>query len=54
MFKRLLLGIGGALCLVAGLALVLSWWSWVVVLFKGLVGMALALLGMILLFLAKE
>ncbi len=45
--------VGGAL-LVGGISLVLSWWLEVVLLFKGVIGMALALAGLLALYLIRD
>ncbi len=44
----------GGCVLVLGIALILFFWQSVVVLFKGAVGIALALAGLVILFLAKK
>ena len=49
-----LLFICGSVVLVVGITLVLVWWHDVVVLFKGVIGMALALGGLLLLYMVKE
>ncbi len=54
MLKRIGLALLGVVFLVVGITLVLSWWPIVVLLFKGIVGMGLALTGMILLYLARD
>ena len=54
MLKRIGFFLAGAVCLVAGIVLILSWWPVVVLLLKGVAGMILALTGMILMYLARE
>ena len=44
----------GALVLILGIALILSWWTYVVVVFRGIVGIGLALIGLLLLYMAKN
>ncbi len=44
--------LGGAM-LILGIALILAWWVYVGILFKGAAGILLALIGMFILFLAK-
>jgi len=44
----------GTVCLLIGITLVLVCWEDVVTLFKGLVGMALAVGGLVLMFMAKD
>ncbi len=51
--KLLLFLIGGSV-LVVGITLVLVWWQVVVVLFRGGVGLVLALGGLLLLYMMKE
>ena len=43
----------GAFVLILGIALILSWWTYVVVVFRGIVGIGLALIGLLLLYMAK-
>ena len=54
MFKKPLQFILGFSFLVLGISLTLTWWSDVVVLFRGAVGMVLALAGLVLLYLMKD
>ena len=51
--KKMFFFILGGAILVLGIALVLSWWVYVEIIFKGAVGVLLALAGMLILFLAK-
>jgi len=51
--KRFFLLAGGGACLVLGVSLVFVWWPDVVALFKGGLGMGLALAGLIILATAK-
>lgn len=44
----------GAFILISGIALILLWWPQVINLFKGIVGMILALVGLIILYVAKR
>lgn len=48
MKKIILLAVGFG-CMIGGIALVLFWWPYVVALFKGGVGMALAFAGLLIL-----
>ncbi len=54
LLKKLTLAIVGISCLVLGITLVLSWWPLVVVFFKGVLGMTLAVIGLIILMLIKD
>lgn len=44
----------GAGMLVAGITLVLVWWPYVLALFKGVIGMVLAVAGLVALYLLKD
>lgn len=44
----------GMILMVVGVALILHWWPYLVVVFKGVAGMALALAALCLFVLAKE
>ncbi len=48
--KRLIFALIGSFILVLGVTLVLAWWTDVVVLFRGGIGMVLALAGMLILY----
>jgi len=52
--KKFLLFVAGAGLLVLGIVLVLVWWPQVVTLFRGVAGMSLAVIGMLILFLNRE
>ena len=52
--KKTILGTIGIGCLILGLYLVLFWWEDVVNLFKGFIGMFLAVLGLFILFVIRE
>ncbi len=52
--NNLFLFLVGAALLVSGISLVLSWWPEVVLLFKGVIGMALALAGLLALYLIRD
>ena len=52
--KTVFLIICGVGFLILGITLVLVWWEDVVGLFKGAIGMALAVLGLIILYLIKK
>lgn len=51
---KLFLPIVGGLAVVGGITMVLVWWSDVVSLFRGVVGMVLAVAGLLILSQAKE
>ena len=51
--KKTLLFMAGGIVLVLGISLVLQNWVDVMIVFKGVIGIALALAGMLILFLAK-
>jgi uncharacterized membrane protein len=51
--KKILFTIAGLVSLVLGIALILAWWPDVVSLFKGTIGVVLALAGMILLYMMR-
>ncbi len=52
--KDIIMFISGSAVLVTGIALVLIWWPYVVDLSKGLIGMLLAVVGLIILFFIKD
>lgn len=54
MFKHIIIVIAGVCALILGIALILLWWPQVVNLFKGGIGMILALAGLVILYLAKR
>ena len=51
--KKTTLFITGALILTVGVAFILHWWVFLQILFKGAIGLVLALAGLIMLYLAK-
>lgn len=51
--KSFILFFIGTVVLIAGIALVLLWWPQVVVVFKGAIGIFLALVGLVILALVK-
>ena len=53
-FKPVIMFIIGFSLLVVGIALILLWWPAVVVLFRGAVGIILALAGLLTLYAVKE
>ena len=53
-FKRVIVFISGCIVLIFGIALVLKWWFYVSLVFKGVIGGVLALSGLFLLALARE
>ena len=52
--NKTLLFLIGSVVLITGITFVLVWWDLVVSLFKGMIGMALALGGLFLLYMVKE
>ena len=52
--KKITLSVVGSILLVAGTTLILTEWEHVVALFKGVIGMVLALAGLIVLMLIKS
>ena len=52
--SRFLLFLCGGIVLIAGMTLVLIWWTDVVSFFKGFIGMFLAVGGLLLLYMIKE
>ena len=54
MAKKIFLFAAGALLLIVGIVMVLVWWKDVVSLFRGGVGMVVALAGMLVLYMARE
>ncbi len=52
--KKITFFVVGGVALVVGIALVLNYWPHVINIFKGISGMALALVGMFMLYLASQ
>ena len=52
--KKILLFMTGGAILVLGITLILNWWIYVTIVFKGVLGIFLALFGLFLLVVAKE
>ena len=52
--RKIALFISGGAILVLGIALILGWWGYVVVIFKGAIGILLALAGLFILAAIKE
>lgn len=52
--KNIILFFIGAMVLLAGITLVLLWWEDVVRIFRGVVGIVLALVGLFMLYLVKD
>ena len=52
-FKKILLFVAGSAMLILGVALILHHWEYTVILFKGAVGIFLALFGLFLMLIAK-
>ena len=50
LYKKIGLGLGGVFILIAGLTLILLCWKDVVIIFKGTIGMILALAGLLMLY----
>jgi hypothetical protein len=53
-YKQFITILLGVVLLVVGITLTLKWWADVVVLFRGVIGVALAFAGMLVLYLAKK
>ena len=53
-YPHFLKGLGGVFVLILGITMVLIWWADVVSLFKGFLGMAVALAGMLVLYSLKK
>lgn len=51
--KKKLLFVAGGIVLILGISLILKYWADVAIVFKGVIGIILALAGVLLLFLAK-
>ena len=51
--KNVVLGLGGVICLLTGITLVLREWASLVIVFKGIVGGTLAVVGLFMLFLVS-
>lgn len=51
--KKKILFVLGTVFLLIGVALILQWWPYLEIVFKGVLGLALALAGFVMLFLAK-
>ncbi len=49
-----LLGVVGVIALVVGLTLVLVWWPDVMVLFRGILGIVLAVAGLFILYIIRQ
>jgi hypothetical protein len=52
--KRFVMMVFGAILLIAGIIIVLMNWTSIIVLFKGGIGLALALIGLTILYLAGQ
>ena len=52
--KRFILFLIGFCILILGVTLILQWWVYLTILFKGIVGVMLALVGLLILAIAKE
>lgn len=52
--NKLFLSVLGGFVLTSGMTFVLLWWPDVVSLFRGVIGMALALAGLLILYLVKD
>jgi len=53
-YKKFILFVVGFFVLILGITLILVWWSNVVVLFKGAVGIILALAGLFMLYVVSK
>lgn len=52
--NKKLLGIIGAACVIIGVAMILAWWPYLTILFKGAAGFVVALVGMFILYNIRE
>ena len=52
--KKKILFVLGTIFLLAGVALILQWWPYLEIVFKGVLGVALALAGFVMLFLDRK
>ena len=53
-FQKAITFVAGGLLLIVGITLTLAWWQDVVILFKGCVGVTIALIGLLILYTIKE
>jgi len=53
-YKRFVNNLIGAFILIFGVTLILAWWQDVVILFRGSAGMALALAGLVMLYMMNK
>ena len=51
--KKTVFVLAGVVSLVLGITLILAWWPNVVILFQGMIGIVLALLGILLLYIVR-
>lgn len=49
-YKKFIMMLGGTFLLILGVTLVLSWWDEVVIFFRAIIGMALAIAGLLMLY----
>ncbi len=49
-YKRFIAMLAGTFLLIAGATLILTWWLEVVILFRGMVGIVLAIAGLVILY----
>ena len=52
--KKILFWLAGLIVLLAGLGLILKFWSELAVLFKGIIGMILAVVGLVMMSVARD
>ncbi len=52
--KKIALGLLGLVALIAGLSLILRFWSETVVLFKGTIGILIAIVGLVMMTIARD
>lgn len=52
--KKILLWVAGLIVLVLGLGLILKFWGEIAILFKGIIGMALAIAGLVMMSVARD
>ena len=53
-YKKFILACAGMFILVLGVRLILVWWADVLVFFRGVIGMSLAFIGLLILYFLKQ
>lgn len=52
--KKILLGLMGLVVLIAGLSLILRFWGEITMIFKGVIGILLAIAGLVMMTVARD